>query len=86
MESKIIKKSQENATFIFSVYYLTRSKCWKVSLNSDGQPFHQYQQNEQPPISITHWTQTTTQYDVGNLCPGLIHTHQNVTGVSGGSL
>ena len=26
------------------------------SLNIDGQQFHQYQQNEQTPLTFTHWT------------------------------
>ena len=29
---------------------------WKVSLNSDGKEFHQYQENEQSPFSSTHRT------------------------------
>jgi hypothetical protein len=29
----------------------------KKILNSDGQQFHQYQQNEQLSLVITHWTQ-----------------------------
>jgi len=28
----------------------------KKVLNSDGQQFHQYQQNEQSPITFTYWT------------------------------
>jgi hypothetical protein len=41
----------------------------KKILNSDGQQFHQYQQNEQLSLVITHWTQKKkiTPYDVGNL-------------------
>ena len=27
----------------------------KRSLNSDGQQFHQYQQNIQSPLILTHW-------------------------------
>jgi hypothetical protein len=27
------------------------------SLNSDGQQFHQYQQNQQSPLILTRWTQ-----------------------------
>ena len=30
---------------------------WNESLNSDGQQFHQYQQNEQPLLTSNHWTQ-----------------------------
>ena len=29
---------------------------WKESLNSDGQQFHQYQQNEQKHLTSTRWT------------------------------
>jgi hypothetical protein len=29
----------------------------KESLKSDGQQFHQYQQNEQSPLTFTQWTQ-----------------------------
>jgi hypothetical protein len=30
---------------------------WKESLNSDGQQFHQYQQNEQLSLTFIQWTQ-----------------------------
>jgi hypothetical protein len=38
----------------------------KKGLNSDGQQFHQYQQNEQLPFICNHWTQekTTTYVSV----------------------
>ena len=38
----------------------------KTNLNSDGQLFHQYQQNKQSPFTSTHWThkQETKTYDV----------------------
>jgi len=29
----------------------------KKSLNRDGQQFDQYQQNEQLPLTLNHWTQ-----------------------------
>jgi len=33
---------------------------------SDGQQFHQYQQNKQSPFILTPWTQSKTMtYDVG---------------------
>jgi hypothetical protein len=39
---------------------------------SHGQQFHQYQQNEQSPVTVTHGTQRkTTTYTVGNPDPGL---------------
>jgi poly(3-hydroxyalkanoate) synthetase len=28
----------------------------KESLNSDGQQYRQYPQNEQPPLTSNHWT------------------------------
>ena len=31
------------------------------NLNTDGQQLHQHQQNEQPPLTSTHWTQ---KYDI----------------------
>jgi hypothetical protein len=40
---------------------------WKKYINSDGQQFHQYQQNEHYPLTLTYWTQKkTTTYDDGN--------------------
>ena len=52
--------------------WLAAGGWWKESLNNDGQQFHQYQQDEQSPLIITHLTQKEiTTYDVGNLCPGL---------------
>ena len=42
------------------------------SLNSDGQQFHKYQQNEQSPLTFTHRTQKRqTKYDIGNQGLGL---------------
>ena len=45
----------------------------KESLNSDGQQFHQYHQNKQSPLILTHWThkKETKTYGVGKLDPGL---------------
>ena len=46
---------------------------WKDSVNSDGQQFLQYQQNQQsPPLHLNSLnTKKTTIYDVGNPSPGL---------------
>jgi len=45
------------------------------SLNSDGQQFSQYQQNEQSPLTTNHWTQKwPTTY--GRFC--LWNSHKNV--------
>jgi len=50
---------------------------WKKSLNCDSQQFLQYQQNEQSPLTITHWIQQkTTTYDVRNPVPGLGETQK----------
>ena len=38
------------------VNLLDKKKLWKDSLNGDGQQFHQYQQNEQSPLTSHHWT------------------------------
>jgi hypothetical protein len=46
--------------------YRLHIELWKESLNSDGQQFHQYQQNEQ---IIEHKKSTT--YGIRNPCPGL---------------
>ena len=32
------------------------NSLWKESLNSNGEQFHQYQQNKQSPFTLTHWT------------------------------
>jgi len=34
------------------VYNVPVPECRKESLNSDGQQFHKYQQNKQPPLTI----------------------------------
>jgi hypothetical protein len=39
---------------------------WKESLKTNGQQFHQCQQNQQSLLTFTHWPQKTTTYDVGN--------------------
>jgi hypothetical protein len=39
-----------------ALYYF----IWKESLNSDGQLFHQYPQNERPPQIIEHKKKTMT--------------------------
>jgi hypothetical protein len=40
---------------ILSEYVLADHR-WKESLNSNSQQVHQYQQNEQSPLTSTHWT------------------------------
>ena len=46
---------------------------WKTSLNIDGHPFHQYQQNKQSLLILTELTKhkNTSIYDVGNPGTGL---------------
>ena len=40
---------------ISSLYhFINYNVLWKESLNSDGQQFHQYLQNEQSPLFWTH--------------------------------
>ena len=46
-------------------------KLWKERLNSDGHRFHQYQQNEQPPLILTKLTEhKKTTYDFGKPSSG----------------
>ena len=52
----------------------------KESLNSDGQQFHQYQQNKQSPSLIEHTQKKLKTCDVGNLGPRL-EQKQNCGGV-----
>jgi hypothetical protein len=59
----------------------------KKNFNSDGQQFHQYQHNEQQPLSFKPLnTEKTTAYGVGNPCPCLGQTqkygeHISVNGI-----
>jgi len=53
----------------------------KESLNSDGQQFQQYHQNEQPAVTLTHWTpKKTMTYDIGNSSLAW-DRHNNVAGL-----
>jgi len=48
-------KRQTSIHVIYSqVKPYLKSANFKVSLNSDGQQFHQYKQNEQSPLTFTH--------------------------------
>jgi hypothetical protein len=53
--------------------YIKLVILWKQSLNSEGQQFYQYQQNEQSPLILTELAEhkKTTTYYVGNPGPGL---------------
>jgi hypothetical protein len=46
--------------FYRAIYILKKLRIcmplWKESLNNDCQQFHQYQQNEQPPLTSNHQT------------------------------
>jgi hypothetical protein len=45
---------------------------WNESLDSDGQQFHQYQQNEQVNnLKSLHTNKKTRAYAIGNPDPGL---------------
>jgi len=48
---------------------------WQESLNSDSQQFHQYQQNDQSPLT-EHKKKLTTTYEVGNPGSGLGQAHR----------
>ena len=60
-----IKFSVHHVSVITFIWYAqsqkteksTDLKLWRENLKSDGQNFHQYQQNEQSSLTLTHWTQ-----------------------------
>ena len=53
------------------VNYSTNINKTKESLNSDGQQFHQYQQNEQSPLTFIKCKQKRTKiHDFENPGPG----------------
>jgi hypothetical protein len=58
--------------------YIKLVILWKQSLNSEGQQFYQYQQNEQSPLILTELVEhkKTTAYYVGNPGPGLWQAQQ----------
>jgi hypothetical protein len=67
--------------YAFCFIGFMKSKKFKVS---DGQQFHQYQQNELSPLTLTHWTQKNDHdiwYVIGNPCSGLGQA-QNVVGLN----
>ena len=47
---------------------------WKQSLNSGGQQFPQYQQNENSPLILTHWTQNKKRHANSGLVLGQAQT------------
>jgi hypothetical protein len=53
---------------------------WKKSLNSDSQQFLQYQQNEQSPLTITHWIQKRPQHMMLEIQFLAWERHKNVAG------
>jgi hypothetical protein len=42
--------------YLIHVFMMSYVWLWKESLNSDGQQFHRYKQNEQAPLTSNHWT------------------------------
>ena len=40
--------------FLYKIIVIKEILLWKESLNIDGQQFHQYQQNKQSPLGLTH--------------------------------
>ena len=47
---------------------------WKESLGNDGHQFHQYQQNEQSPLTLNSLIQK--DHAIGNQVPGLGQTRK----------
>ena len=58
------RKLKKNSTILKSNNLAKQVHFIKKSLKSEGQQFHQYQQNEQSPLNSKS---LTTTYDVGNL-------------------
>ena len=44
----------------YRIFLNISKQLWKESLNSDTQQIHQYQQNQQPPLTSKHLTQKKT--------------------------
>ena len=51
---------------------------YKVSLNSDGQQFHQYHQTVPPPITYNHGKQKIPQYMMLDIQVLACDRHKNV--------
>jgi hypothetical protein len=70
---KICESFVKDVCEICPNWYTENINKTKESFNSDGQQFHQYQQNKQSPLILTHWThkKETKTYGVGKLDPGL---------------
>jgi hypothetical protein len=54
--------------------FMSQDRLWKEILTTDRQQVHQFQQNEQSLLILTHWTHTikkTMTYNIGNPAPGL---------------
>jgi hypothetical protein len=47
-------EEQQSYSIIYICYLIYMYQLWIGSLNSDGQLFHQYQQNKQSPLTLTH--------------------------------
>jgi hypothetical protein len=69
-------RKRYNCSIYYFYFIFILLNLWKEILNCDGQPFHQYQQNEQLPLTSNHWTQKSTTY-LGP-CLGLV---QNIAGL-----
>ena len=55
---------------------------WEKRWNRDGQQFHQYPQNEQPPLTYNHWTlQNRPRHVALNILVLAWDIHQNCDGV-----
>jgi len=63
---------------IIEIFNITNINLWKENLNSYGQQFHQYQQNEQSPLTSNRWKfkKKIMTYGIGNPGPGLGQTQK----------
>jgi hypothetical protein len=49
-------------------YTISSDKLWKDHLNNNGQQFHQYQQNERPPLTSRININVIHMLEVTDLC------------------
>jgi hypothetical protein len=52
-----LNDSKTDTNMLFWAKEIHFAHTMKNNLKSDGQPFHQYQQNELSPLFLTHWIQ-----------------------------
>ena len=73
------KKNSGTRCFLNEKY---NNSLWKESLNSNGEQFHQYQQNKQSSFTWTHWTQKRPQHMMLEIQVLAWDSHTHVAGLN----